>query len=179
MAIGVESVSVDLDSIFDLLNTVAGDTLAANTGIRYSNTDIELSTRYENIIYGTSPPLTGIKSVGINLSNIFCALGTTLVTSLPAFPNAFTTSPQPATGTSPMTLTITGGPGGTYTYVWSVVVGTGSSFTIVSGQGTDTIQWSATGTPAEPATDIITCIITSNLTGAVRKTHTSMRFNVP
>ena len=107
MTVGIKSAGVDLDSIFAAYTT--GRTKAATTGIRYGASNTDLNQRYENIIYGIGPSATGIKSNGTDLNAIFCTIASDWSASLPSFPHPFTTTPQPASGTSPMTVTLSGG----------------------------------------------------------------------
>jgi hypothetical protein len=173
---GLKKNGTDLDTIFDAYTT--GYTKAAATGIDIDYDD--LNTVYQNIIYGTAASATGIEKNGSDLNTIFCAKGTSLIVTLPTFPNAFTVTPQPyPSGTSPMTATISHGPGGTYTYSWSYTASGATTFTIHSGQGTNTIQWSATGTSGEPGNIIVYCLVTSNSTSASINASTTMSFRVP
>jgi hypothetical protein len=77
-----------------------------------------------------------------------------------------------------MAVTLTGGPGGTYTYLWSYTTTGATTFTIVSGQGTDEIQWNATGQSGELGQITVTCQVTAT-NGAVTQAHTTLRFDVP
>ena len=177
MAIGVEKASVDLDSIFALYTS--GRTKAAATGIRYGSSDIDLNQRYENIIYGTGPSATGIKTNSADLNTKFCTIASDWSASLPSFPHPFTQTPEPyPSGTLPMTVTLTGGPGGSYTYSWTRVNGLTAHFVIVSGNGTATIQWYATGVSGEPDSCSVTCTVTAT-SGAQVSATTVLTFNVP
>jgi len=171
MAVGIESAGVDLDSI--LAAYTAGRTKAAATGIRTGSGLVDLNQRYENIIYGTGPAATEIKTNGADLNTIFCSIASDWTATLPKFPNAFTTSPQ----TGSMTVTLTGGPGGTYTYAWSATSSGGAYFTINSGQGTATINWTATGTSGEYGIITVTCLVTAT-SGANVSAQTTMHFNI-
>ena len=169
MASGVESINIDLDSVFDLF--VTGETPAAATHIGYGGTEADLNTRYRNLLYGTAHAATGIEDNGADLNTFFCAYGSGWRASLPSYPNEF--NPPSASGS--MTVTLTGGPGGTYTYVWSVVSVTGvGSFTIHSGAGTPTITWTLYASYDGPAVFIVTCTVTAT-NGAVVKASTTLR----
>lgn len=175
MAFDIESANVNLDTIFEPYHSP--DTQAAATGIESAGVD--LNARYESIEYGQEAATTGIESGYTDLKLIFCKIGTRLTVTLPSFPNHFTSSPQPASGSAPMAATITGGPGGTYTYYWTsdVISGTGAFF-IDSGQGTDTIEWHATSTGEEPTHIRVTCSVTANLTGATGAGTTQLNWDI-
>lgn len=165
---------VDLDSI--LLGFVSGHTQAAATGIEVAGVD--LNQRYEKLSYGTASSKTNIQSAGADLNTFFCANASgagSWTASLPSFPNVFTTSPQPSSGTVPMMVTINNSPGGTLTYTWSWSASDGGSFNIVSGQGTNTIQWYATG---GWTTITVTCKVTSSASSTSVSANTSLRFQV-
>ncbi len=175
MSIGVESINVDTDLIFAAYTT--GRTRAAATGLTYGSSKLDLNQRYENLIYGTAAAATGIETkitgTDLDLNQFFCKLGTDWTASLPTFPNAFTTSPQNGI----MTVTLSGGPSGTYTYDWTSTSTGAATFTINSGQGTATINWTATGVSAEPGIITVTCTVTATNTASVSAT-TSMKFNI-
>ncbi len=173
MAVGIQSKGVDLDSIFAAYTT--GRTQASVTSIRYGSSLVDLNQRYENIIYGTGPTATGIETNGTDLNAIFCTIASDWSASLPSFSSAFTTTPQNGN----LSISLTGGPGGTYTYLWSYVDDAGvTTFTINSGQGTATINYTATGTSGEPGYITIKCVVTAT-NGASVSATTTMRFNVP
>lgn len=171
MASNYEVMLSDFDSRFAAY--VAGSTSAPVTDYKVVGSD--LNTRYQNIIYGTAASATGYKRNNADLNTFFCAIGTNWTASLPSFPNIITTSPQ----TSSMTVSLSGGPGGTYTYNWTYTTDSGTcTFSINSGQGTPTINYTATGTSGEPGRITITCSVTAT-NGAGVQASTVMRFDVP
>jgi hypothetical protein len=182
MTVGIASDNVDLSLIF--APYTPGRTQAASVFIRTGSGILDLSTQFENIIYGTGPSDTGITSGAgdADIATIYCAAGTSWTASLPTFPHPFTQTPQPyPSGSLSMSVTLTGGPGGTYTYLWTYTdSGSGGNdhFYIDSGQGTGTIMWHATGTSAEPSIISVTCKVTAT-NGAYVQATTTMRFNVP
>lgn len=122
MTSGIASKGVDLDSIFSPY--VGGTTQQRATGIDVNGQD--LNARYANIIYGTAPPATGIKSEGADLSTLFC---TGANYSLPIDGQTYSGSGHVASGlcTAGVTLQInnaqyrfqgfgTGSPGNTWTF---------------------------------------------------------------
>ena len=175
MPSGIMLNGVDLDNLF--VAYVGGHTNAAATGININGVD--LNQRYDNLIYGSSLPYnTFIQSNGADLITFFGAYGSEWTAKLPSF-STFTSSPQPASGTLPMTVTVTGGPGGSYTYTWSSGIKpsrTGASFNIVSGAGTATIQWYATAIYGKWCTINISCQVASVGIPTITAT-TSMTFH--
>lgn len=76
MAIGIVSGSTDLDNIFAQIQS--GMTPAANTGIEYGASKLDLSSRYAPLSYGSAAAPTGIKygSSQDDLNTVFAAIGT-------------------------------------------------------------------------------------------------------
>jgi hypothetical protein len=177
MPSGIQVDGVDLDSIFTPF--VTGHTPASATGIQVNGDD--LNTRYDAVSYGSSPPNTGIQTNGTDLAAIFAAnTSGNWTATLPSFPHPFNTSPQPASGTSTMTVTQTNSPGGTlyYTWAWSVLAGDPGHFYIVTGQGSDTITWYATALRGIWITIDVTCTIATAPSGGTSiEAKTSMSFH--
>ena len=156
MAIGVESVSVDLDSILAQLGAF---TPIANIGIRYGSSNIDIATRYLPIYYGAAVGPTNIKvgSPAKDLNALFAGLGTTLTISIPSSQG----------GGSALTLngsTLVTVSGGTspFTYSWAHTAATGGgTFSITSGQGTNEIFWTITSPSTKTTTTYVTCTVTS------------------
>lgn len=178
--------AIDLDSVF--LGYVSPHTQAAATSIFIGDPAIDLNQRYEKLSYGSASSPTGILTGGAggaDLNTFFCASNGgsgSWSASLPSFPEPFTKSPQPyPTGTNTMSVTQVNGPGGTYTYTWSWAIkpsGDFGSFNIVSGQGTDTINWYAIGYNGDWVTLNITCEISSSASATTVAAATSMKFKI-
>lgn len=174
--------NVDLDSIFLAYNSP--DTQAAATGITIGTPAVDLNQRYEKLSYGSASSATGIESGSgaADLNTFFAAnTGGTWTATLPSFPNPFTTSPQPAVGTSSMLVTLANSPSGTLTYLWSYsFIGDGGSFNIVTGQGTNTITWYASATKGSWVTIKVKCLVTApNLTSVTGTTTMKFHYGTP
>jgi hypothetical protein len=178
MPSGIQVNGVDLDTIFTPF--VTGHTPASATGIKVNGSD--LNTRYDAVSYGSSPPNTGIQKNGTDLAAIFAANSSgNWTATLPSFPNPFTSSPQPASGTNSMMVTQTNSPGGTLYYTWSSHItptGSAGSFNIVSGQGSDTIDWYATAVKGTWITIKVICDISTAPSGGTSiEATTTMQFH--
>ena len=174
--------NVDLDSIFLAYNSP--DTQAAATGITIGTPAVDLNQRYEKLSYGSASSATGIESGSADLNTFFAAnTGGTWTATLPSFPNPFTTSPQPAVGTSSMLVTLANSPSGTLTYLWSysfIPPGDGGSFNIVTGQGTNTITWYASAPRGVWVTIKVQCLVTApNLTSVTGTTTMTFHYGTP
>lgn len=172
MAIGLESDNTDLALIFDAYTS--GRTKAATANIGTSSGLVDLSSQFENIIYGTAASATGIQSNGTDLNALYCKYGTSFKATLPSYPNQF----NPPSETADTTVTVTGGPGGTYTYNWTYVSVSGTGgFSINSGQGTPTINWTLTSSYDGPSTFRLTCTVTA--TGGIQaQGSTTLRIKI-
>lgn len=70
MATGIKAAGADLDSIFAVrVHTKIADVLVKSNG------SVDLSNRFEGIVFGSGPSATGIKKAGTDLNALFAALG--------------------------------------------------------------------------------------------------------
>lgn len=174
MSIGIAVQLSDLDALFAPLN---GYTPAANTGITYGPSHLDIASRYAPADVGTPYGAIGLTfgASRTDVGNYFAAINTaTFTATLPQFPNSFTSTPQNGS----MTVTLNDPPPGPYTYNWTYTIFAPATFTINSGQGTNTINWTATGVSKEPGSITVSCAVTAS-GGAYAAGNTRMRFNVP